>query len=658
MQKNEKINIQAAAEILKVSIATIKNWVKNGSLQKTTNNDFLLVDVLDLKEKIELGKIERLNSRRNKLAIKGIRLNKKYLLNNDLYNIAYKIVNSINFSLTSEEIKIILCEYSLKIIVFLNKFDLKEEIYLKNIKKLKNYFNNLTSFKVAMSFLEDINNFEEKIEKIKNILIFELPKINYLDDFIGLLYMGLKSLKERKTFGVYYTPTKIVNTMLEKIQSKMYNNPTIIDICCGSGNFLLSALKIGFKYKNIYGIDIDEISIKIARLNIALNFKNTDYNVLLKNLISSNSLEYNKKQFDFCIGNPPWGSILDKNENLNLETLNQKNVDSFDLFLEKGIDVLKNEGILYYVVPEALINVVSHKYIRQILEKKSKLLNVIFWGEIFDGVQTPAISIMVQKEKFKTNNDFELNAEIQIQDNKFLISKKRKSNNWIIKISDDEYSILETINNSNNYFYLKNNAIFAMGLVTGNNKKFLFSKPFSTTKSIIKGSNIFKYKIAKENLYLDFKPNEFHQIAKENLYLAKEKLIYRFISNTLVFAYDDKQRLSLNSANILIPNNKEFNIKYILAILNSSFAHFFFKKTFNSIKVLRNHIENIPIPIVSKDKQNKIIGIVNDLLDEKNNNRLEIYNKLDEIILDLYKLTKEEKNIIKKNLPKNIFLDF
>ncbi len=657
MNDNEKININQTAKILKVSTATIRNWVKNGSLKKTINNGFLLSDVNNLKKEIELGKINKLNSRRNKLEVSGIRLNKNYLINDDFYNLTFKIVNSIKFSLSSEQIKIILCEYSLKLITSINNVYLENKILIKELKKLNNIFANLASFKVAISFLENINNLNDKIETIKNVLSFDLPKFENLDDFIGLLYMSLKSLKERKAFGIYYTPTKIVNTMLEKIQSKMSNDSTIIDICCGSGNFLLSALKIGFKYENIYGIDIDEISIKITRLNVALNFKNANYEILLKNIICFNSLQYDDKKFDFCIGNPPWGSSSETFKNLNLETSKQKKSDSFELFLEKGIDVLNNMGILYYVVPESLINVISHTLIRNILLNKSKLLDAIFWGEVFDGVQTSAISIMFQKQNSKPETSFELGAEIKLQDSQHIILKKRKQNNWAIKMSDDEYSILEKINN-NNYFYLKNNAIFAMGLVTGNNKKFLFSKPFSTTKSIIKGSNIFKYKIAKENLYLDFKPNEFHQIAKENLYLAKEKLIYRFISNTLVFAYDDKQRLSLNSANILIPNNKEFNIKYILAILNSSFAHFFFKKTFNSIKVLRNHIENIPIPIVSKDKQNKIIGIVNDLLDEKNNNRLEIYNKLDEIILDLYKLTKEEKNIIKKNLPKNIFLDF
>ena len=94
------------------------------------------------------------------------------------------------------------------------------------------------------------------------------------------------------------------------------------------------------------------------------------------------------------------------------------------------------------------------------------------------------------------------------------------------------------------------------------------------------------------------------------MYRAKEKLLYRFICNQLVFAYDDKKTLSLNSCNIVIPKIEKLQAKYILAILNSRIAQFIFNKKFDSVKILRAHIESIPIPNASEKQQNEIIKIV------------------------------------------------
>ena len=132
------------------------------------------------------------------------------------------------------------------------------------------------------------------------------------------------------------------------------------------------------------------------------------------------------------------------------------------------------------------------------------------------------------------------------------------------------------------------------------------------------------------------------------MYRASEKLLYRFICNQLVFAYDDKQTLSLNSCNIVIPKLKNAKTKYVLALLNSRVAQFIYKKEFNSVKVLRSHIENIPIPMIDDATQDKIISITDLLIQgqtaEKAN---ELYDKLDDMIFNLFNLTDSEKNTIK-----------
>ena len=131
-------------------------------------------------------------------------------------------------------------------------------------------------------------------------------------------------------------------------------------------------------------------------------------------------------------------------------------------------------------------------------------------------------------------------------------------------------------------------------------------------------------------------------------YRAPEKLLYRFISSQLVFAYDDKQTLSLNSCNLVIPKLEGLHIKYILAILNSRIAQFIYKMEFHSVKVLRSHIENIPILDVNADMQNSIIQAVEPLIDGLPPEGAQIaYEQLDQLIFKLFNLTSKEQDIIK-----------
>ena len=145
-----------------------------------------------------------------------------------------------------------------------------------------------------------------------------------------------------------------------------------------------------------------------------------------------------------------------------------------------------------------------------------------------------------------------------------------------------------------------------------------FCRAKQDCEPILKGADIEKFRIKQIKNYIKFKPDEFQQCAPEEVFRVKEKLVYKFISKKLVIAYDDEQTLTLNSCNILIPQIKGLDIKYILAVLNSDIAQFYFEKKFNSVKVLRSHIEQIPIPFVDFNVQKPIIDLVNKIINGKN----------------------------------------
>ena len=168
---------------------------------------------------------------------------------------------------------------------------------------------------------------------------------------------------------------------------------------------------------------------------------------------------------------------------------------------------------------------------------------------------------------------------------------------------------------------------------------------------IIKGSDISKFKIREATNFIKFEPENYQQVAPVEYYRTPEKLFYKFISNKLIFAYDNQQTLSLNSCNILIPTFGDLDIKYIMAVLNSSVSQFIFQKKFNSIKVLRSHLENIPIPKCDKKQQQQIINKVNKILESSDNaNVQKLFEELDWMISKLYNLSYDEYLLIKENL--------
>ena len=652
MEKYKSIN-DAAIE-LGVSSATIRNWIKNGSLQCLSDDKNYVLDasINKLKQEIENGQNSRLKARRNKSKIKGNHLSKKYISNSILFEKACDILEALDHELCEAEIRVILCEYCFKLLSIKHGIKLDSGLALLQLDSFKA---DSADYLAAYALIEDIKDVEKIINE--NLKALSIDIFSSDEDFIGLLSMGLKSLGDRKAGGVYFTPTSVVNKMMDVVTEKQGTKGTIADICCGSGNFLLAALKRGFDYHNIYGFDIDDVSVKIAIFNIAYNCEEADYNVLISNFRTLNSLEYCERKFDICIGNPPWGSDIDCNDpyiRFNFECA-VGNADAFDLFLEKGLKLISDGGYLYYVVPESLINVASHCNIRAVIQGVSSLDDLIYWGNIFDGVQAPAISIMLKKG---VTHAFEIGATIRNEREIYQILKNRNisKNAWNIGMNDEEYSLINDVANKN-CLYLYNNADFALGIVTGDNKKYVLDVPTNKSSKLVKGSNIYKYSIQFENHYIEFEPDNFQQVAKREYYFAKEKLLYRFISDTLVFAYDNQQTLSLNSANIVIPRLQGYDIKYILAVLNSSFSHFFFKKKYSSIKVLRNHIESIPIPVASDLKQNEIIELVNEMLTEENSEkRILLYEKIDNLILDLYSFSDDEKRTIIHSRPQNLFL--
>ena len=321
-----------------------------------------------------------------------------------------------------------------------------------------------------------------------------------------------------------------------------------------------------------------------------------------------------------------------------------KNIESYDLFVEKALTMLAHNGIMAFVLPESILSVAVHEAVRKLLLENCSFKFVSYLGNVFSGVQCPSIILGVALDDSKTV----VGCKISIGNHFFIISENRSFSQELLSfnVSDEENKCLNSISEIKSAAFLKGNAIFALGIVTGNNREYISASKYAGYELVLKGSDIQKYKIVPSENYIRFTPKSFQQVAPIEIYRAKEKLLYRFVCDVPVFAYDDKQTLSLNSCNIVIPKIEGLAMKYVLAILNSSVAAFFISKKFNSVKLLRSHIEQIPIPVVSAEIQTTIIEKVDHIMNATEN-LCGLYSELDNVIMDLYHLEPKDREIIK-----------
>ena len=649
------ITLKELCKELSISTATGKNWIKLGKIapeyteKKTPYFSKKYMEAL--RAELQSGKNNALKSRRNKKYVSGNFLYHSYVsaqcLNIPSLQKLLELVSDTDVNLDIPTIQLLLADCALHLFLTKESAQIKESTHLL-LQFLLGKFS-IGKYDCLISDL--IEDKESAIFFCKNHPLLFHMKYTYeaKEDVLGLIYISCKNIGNRKVTGSYYTSTKIVKNLINKLDFQ--ESQKILDPCCGSGNFLLQ-LPEHITFDSVYGNDIDTTSVKIARLNMALKYSASTTEIYDHITDFDYLINYTNKDFQYIIGNPPWGYEFSEDEKSKLRGIYKsalgKNIESYDVFIEQALHHLTDNGHLAFVLPEAILNVRAHTDIRKIILESCSIKNLDFLGNAFDGVQCPCITLDLQYTHSALST---LGMNVNTGTESFTNNTERtiSPKYFCFTTTDAEYKVINKIRNAPNTSYLLGHADFALGIVTGNNKAYISDKKTASNEMVLKGANISKYHINPANNYIIFKPENFQQIATTEIYRAQEKLLYRFISNQLVFAYDNKQTLSLNSCNIVIPKIPGIKMKYVLAILNSRIAQFIYKKEFNSVKVLRSHIENIPIPAVNELVQDNIISLTEKLISglflfeaEK------VYEELDLLISQLFNLNSNEFNIIKK----------
>jgi len=450
------------------------------------------------------------------------------------------------------------------------------------------------------------------------------PLPSYEADLLGLLYQCFLLEGEKNRKGSYYTPLEVARNMTKGLDFS--KGQTFFDPCCGSGAFLLAL--DGASPEQVLGCDNDPIAVMIAKINLLLKYKSQ---VFEPQIIKCDYLKYYfKYKNSYIISNPPWGAVIFDEKNNPISTK-----ESFSFFFEKAFNQLEEGGIIRFLLPESILNVKTHRNFRKFLLENTDIQSITKYPGTFAGVQTRYIDIACgrrnSRDAARHVPTFDFGSSII---NDVSLQSFHLTNNLNFNLLSD--SNLEKVQKilAKKKYTLKD-GIWALGVITGDNKNKVKSRKGRGMEPIYTGKEIEAYTLKKPRKYIKYERADFQQVAKDEIYRAEEKLVYKFISKNLVFAYDNSKSLFLNSANILIPRIPGMSIKTVLAFLNSELFKFLYKSLFGEIKILKGNLLELPFPEISPETDKKLTELVDEIL--KGNK--EAVNDIDDLICSLFSIT-------------------
>jgi type I restriction-modification system DNA methylase subunit len=563
--------------------------------------------------------------------------------------------------------------------------------------------------------LNDIENVRASLDgtavdksktKRKKDGVFYTPKYitKYIvDNTVGKLCMEKKAeleiIDEEFSRGTVYKTKDAEQKRRGELRDKLtkYRNwllqLAICDPACGSGAFLnqvLEFLMAEHRYldelesmlfgssivfpnvekhileNNIFGVDINEESVEIARLSLWLRTaqKGRKLSSLSSNIKVGNSLiddpevagelafnwemefpqVFAKGGFDVVVGNPPYGASINSYEDSfyrRIYEVSEYQLDTYILFGEKGVNLLKNRGVLGFIIPAVWVNSVYASQFRKFLTEKVAIEEIVVCEKnAFQDASVETLILILNnspsKEEFvvKRWDDSNLESynivlnEIIESGYKFSVYTNPLKNNVIKKMRSAEHRL-------DDFFeVIWGVKVYENGKGTPpQDPSFSVDRIFhseikrdETYKKLVGGKNIFRYRLDWDGTWLKygawlaaprssdwFITNEIRILVRE--VTAEGKIQATLVNEPLVF--------SNSTDGIRIRPSADINSESLLAILNSSLCSFFHLNTSpNSIKgafpkLLIKDLREIPLPTISKKNQQNFSEFVFSITEKK-----------------------------------------
>ena len=337
--------------------------------------------------------------------------------------------------------------------------------------------------------------------------------------------------------------------------------------------------------------------------------------------------------------------LLEKNKNKNIMKVNYSKIlfnKGILVELERFLLKNKNGNYIYYIsnIDRKKYNedsniVFLNNYIDNITNKIKLQENFKFLeNEITNGIH-PHHAIVTKKMLKNLENNH------KIGDGIFVLTDNEIKN---LSLNKNEKKILKPLYESElltKYTYKKDN-----------HKYIIYTDSSFKDISQMKEYPILKKHLDnfKEVITSDNKPYGLHRARKEEFFIENKIVSLRKTSEPY-FCYLDKP--SYFMAEFYILKTDRINMKYLTGLLNSKLVAFWLrymgKMQGSNYQIDKEPLMNIPIKIADENIENKIIDLVDEIIELKklNKDTQDLEEKIDEMLYDLYGLTEDEKELIR-----------
>ena len=370
-----------------------------------------------------------------------------------------------------------------------------------------------------------------------------------------------------------------------------------------------------------------------------------------------------KQGFDIVIGNPPYMNVAANSEYKQLTIYNEIAdgvVNMASLFLYFSINSLADkQGVVSMIIPKSYYTVQSWNKIRSKNLSQCSLISVNDVGKAFENVGLEQ-GIVVYSKIYDPNNTVKVLNEFE-EVNQIPQTYFHDKNIVLTYVTEEIFGVINTIEQSASY--LGDIADMPRG-ITENSSVYSEYKRVNDIQ-ILGGTNIKQYSITdgnkrKPNRYVD--KNLGSLVARKNVF-SLDRICYQNLMSSLpkVVATIVPGNVPTDDTinNIVFKPNNTYHTKLILAILNSQLCTFFLKyRLFNCAKLTvhldKPYMGNIPLPAIENIDilQQPIVELVDTILEKKKQNPQTDTsveeNAIDQLVYQLYGLSREEIRIIEK----------
>jgi len=588
----------------------------------------------------------------------------------------------------------------------LDQLVIDDDLLLTHTRKLANYdFESQVDvnilghiFENSLNEIESVNaeilgdSFDKQTSKRKKDGVFYTPK--YITKYIVENTVGKLCEEKKSELGFeeaeYFKSRKGRNKdTLKKLVEILDTyrewllQITICDPACGSGAFLNQALDFLIKEhryidelkakvlggglvfadientileNNIYGVDLNEESVEIAKLSLWLRTAQPrrKLNDLSSNIKCGNSLIDSKAVagdkafkweqefshifnpssdsgggFDVVIGNPPYGaqiSKIDQEYYLKKYQTPAYKLDTYSIFIEKAFDLIKYKRYISYIVPYTWLTISQHQKLREFLLNYSILEIINLPQKIFADADLDTVIVSLQKIETIIDLNFGSieDKEIVINGTLNILRIKNTQDKLInLSISNQDIDILDRMQSlksvetnfevSQGYIpYRRSDLIKTYGKGQGNaivDRRLWHSntKNSEEWKQEIQGRDLSRYYNTQSYQYIKYGKHlagyvdeKFFKNPRVLVMEVTRGSFYKITSTVVQKEYYNTPSI----INIIHPENNLNLVKSLCALLNSRLATWYHIKVHakaNAVtsipKILIKDIRRFPLPI-------------------------------------------------------------